>query len=102
MATAEAPAVTVSPARIASPTNLELFAFFDSTERLGYSFVDLFEHSTPGATEALVAWAHARGLVACERKVPAGNATSIATTVQLRADDMTGPRINVFRAMESL
>jgi hypothetical protein len=71
MATAEAPAVTVTPARVASPTNLELFAFFDATERLGYSFVDLFEHHTPGATAALVAWAADRGLAVYEKPYPA-------------------------------
>ncbi len=88
-----------TPARVVA---LELFRLFDKLTSFGYSAVDLFEHSAPGATEALRAWAEASGLTLLEKSVaPPGVPAMTMLVCQLkRPDGGDGVRITVTRHAE--
>jgi|SRR6187551_775119 len=60
-----------------------LIDLFDAAETLGYSMLTLFEHSSPGACDALVRWAAIRGLSVHTRSItPPGSPTIYTTNVE--------------------
>lgn len=60
---------------------LPLFQLFDSLARFGYSDLALFEMSTPGATDALRAWADERGLEIVDKSVSPPGAPAVLMVV---------------------
>ena len=80
----------VAAIHAATERTTRLWQLFDSLADQGYSVLELFEVSTPGATEALRTWAATLGHRVVERSItPPGSLPLIALTVTVRRPDGT-------------
>lgn len=89
--------------RAATERTTRLWQLFDSLSEYGYSQMDLFEFSTPGATDALRTWAKTLGYEVVEKSVtPPGAPCVLMLVVRVRkSDGSDGARITVSRYPEA-
>ncbi len=73
--------VATTKAPSAADAAVSLFSLFDALTLQGYCHVTLFEKKTPGARDALRAWAEAGGHEIRERVITPPGAPAIATLI---------------------